>query len=117
MLIFNDLQSFLSVNSHGIDLDLCTLYILLFADDLVMFADTKIELQRLINRLKEYYDRFKLKINIAKTNIIVFRNGGYLREYENWFYDNIPLRVFSYYKYLGLVISSRVSWYVGVKKL
>ena len=36
-----------------------------------MFADTKIELQRLVNRLKEYCDRFKLKINIAKTNIIV----------------------------------------------
>ena len=116
-LFINDLQSFVSVNSHGIDLDLCTLYILLFADDLVMFADTKIELQRLINRLKEYCDRFKLKINIAKTNIIVFRNGGYLREYENWFYDNIPLRVVSYYKYLGLVISSRLSWYVCQKTL
>ena len=98
-------------------MDLFTLYVLLFADDLVMFADKKTELQRLINRLKEYCDRFKLKINIAKTNIIVFRNGGNLREYENWFYDNIPLRVVSYYKYLGLVISSRLSWYVCQKTL
>ena len=44
------------------------LYILSFAADLVMFADTKVELQRLINRLKEQCDRFLLKINIAKPN-------------------------------------------------
>ena len=53
---------------------------LLFADDLVLFADTKVELQRLINRLKIYCDKFKLKINLKKTNVIVFRNGGYLRQ-------------------------------------
>ncbi|MEW8546516.1 MAG: reverse transcriptase family protein, partial [Candidatus Thiodiazotropha sp.] len=116
-LFINDLQSFVSVNSHGIDLDLCTIYLLLFADDLVMFADSKVELQRLINKLKEYCDTFQLKINIAKTGIIVFRNGGYLREYEKWFYGTIPLRVVSYYKYLGLVVSSRLSWYVCQKTL
>ena len=116
-LFLNDLQSFISSGSHGIDLDLCTIYMLLFADDLVLFADTKVELQRLINKLKLYCDKYKLKINLKKTNVIVFRNGGYLRQYETWFYDNIPLRVVTYYKYLGLVISSRLSWSVCQKTL
>ena len=48
---------------------------------------------------------------------MVFRNGGYLRHYEKCFYDNIPLRVVTYYKYLELVISSRLSWYVSQKTL
>ena len=48
---------------------------------------------------------------------MVFRNGGYLRHYEKWFYDNIPLRVVTSYKYLGLVISSRLSWYGCQKTL
>ena len=116
-LFLNDLQNFLSIGSHGIDLDMCTIYMLLFADDLVLFAESKVELQRLINRLKLYCDTFKLKINLNKTNVMVFRNGGYLRHYEKWFYDNIPLRVVTYYKYLGLVISSRLSWYVCQKTL
>ena len=42
------LHDFVSFYSHGINLDLCTLYLFLFADDLVMFADIKAELQRLI---------------------------------------------------------------------
>ena len=88
-LFLNDIQNFVSVDSNGIDLDL------LFTDDLVLFADTKVELQRLINMLKLYCDRFKLKININKTNVIIFKNGGYLRQFKIWFYDNIPLRVVS----------------------
>lgn len=82
-----------------------------------MFADTNVELQRQINRLKEYCDRSALKINIAKTSVVEFQNGGYLRECEKWAYDNIPLRVVSYYKYLGLVVASRLSWYVCQKTL
>ncbi|MEW8546871.1 MAG: reverse transcriptase domain-containing protein [Candidatus Thiodiazotropha sp.] len=113
----NDLKDYVSVDSHGIDLDFCKIFLLLFADDLVMFADTKIELQRLINRLENYCNEFKLKINMDKTNIIVFRNGGYLRSYEKWFFGDIPVKVVTYYKYLGLVLSSRLSWYVCQKTL
>ena len=40
----NDLKDFVTVDSHGIDLNMCRLFLLLFADDLVMFADSKVEL-------------------------------------------------------------------------
>ena len=44
-------------------------------------------------------------INSNKSNVLDFRNGGFLRHNENWFYDNIPLRVVTYYKNLGLAIN------------
>ena len=113
----NDLKDFVSVDSYGIDLDFCKIFLLLFADDLVMFAESKIELQRLLNKLHEYCSQWNLKVNIDKTNVIVFRNGGYLRKYEKWFYGNIQLKVVTYYKYLGLVISSRLAWYMCQKTL
>ena len=67
-------------DSYGIDLDLCKIILsLFFADDIVMFAETKIELQRLLNKLYAYYTEWNLKVNKDKTKVIVFRNGGYLR--------------------------------------
>ena len=111
----NDLKEFVSADSYGIDLDLCKIFILLFVDDLVMFRESKIELQRLLNKLYAYCTKWNLKVNIDKTKVIVFRNGGYLRKYEKWFYGNTQLHVTTYYKYLGLEISSRLSWYMCQK--
>lgn len=113
----NDLKDFVSTDSYGIDLDICKIFLLLFADDLVLLAETKIELQRLLNKLKSYCTTWNLKVNLNKTNVIVFRNGGYLRRYEKWFYGDTKLKVVTYYKYLGLVISSRLSWYMCQKTL
>ena len=59
------------------------LFALFFADDLVIFAETVVELQRMINRLLEYCDIWHLTINLVKTKVIVFRNGGPLRQYES----------------------------------
>ena len=102
----NDLKDYVTVYCNGLDLQMCKVFLLLFADDLVIFADSKVELQRLINNLASYCKTFKLKVNMRKTNIIVFRNGGYLRSYEKWYFESIPIKVITYYKYLGLVLSS-----------
>ena len=39
------MQDFISLNSHGIGIETIKLFVLLFADDLVIFAETVIELQ------------------------------------------------------------------------
>ena len=45
-LFLNDL---ITEGSHGINIEIIKLFVLLFAVDLVIFAETVIELQRLIN--------------------------------------------------------------------
>lgn len=106
-LFLNDLQEYISVGSHGIDIEVIKSFVLLFADDLVIFADTVIELHRLMNRLSPYCDAWRLKVNLLKTKVIVFRNGGPLRHYEKWKFKDIQLEVVTCYKYLGLLLSSR----------
>ena len=113
----NDLQESISIGSHGIDLDTMKIFVLLFADDLVLFAETVIELQRMINRLAEYCDLWHIKVHVLKTKVIVFRNGGPLREYERWKFKDSKLEVVTYYKYLGLLLSSRNSWFMCQKTL
>ena len=54
------------------------LLLLLYADDIVLFAKTAEELQKSLDILEEYYDRWKLTVNKSKTKIVIFRKGGRL---------------------------------------
>ena len=40
----------------------------------------------------------------------MFRNGGYLREYERWHLNGEPIDTGSSYKYMGLQISPKLIW-------
>ena len=51
---------------------------LLFADDIVLLPDTAAGLQNQLNILYSSSGTLELKINLEKSNIIVFRKGGYL---------------------------------------
>lgn len=73
------------------DIELCTndatrTSLLMYADDLCIFSDSVIGLQRKLNILSQFCSTWGLKVNLQKTNVIVFRNGGYLRNSEKWFY-------------------------------
>ena len=116
-LFLNDMKDFISLDSYGVDIETIKLFVLLFADDLVIFAETVIELQRMINRLREYCNIWRLTVNLLKTKVIVFRNGGPLRNYEHWKFGEKVLDVVTYYKYLGILFSSRNSWFMAQKTL
>ena len=60
---------------------------LLYADDIVIFSDTAEDLQRSLDLLLEYCNRWKLKINVSKTKIMVFRKGGILPRNLSFYYD------------------------------
>ena len=51
-----------------------------------------------------------MKINLDKTKILVFRNGGPLKEIEKWFYNGNPVEVVSFYKYLGMYFTPKLVW-------
>ena len=44
--------------------------LLLYADDIVIFAESKDELQRRLDALLEYCNRWKLVVNTRKTKIM-----------------------------------------------
>ena len=51
-----------------------------------------------------------MDVNLSKTKIMVFRNGGYLRKYEKWFFTGQRVESVKHYNYLGMLFSSRLSW-------
>ena len=90
---------------------------MLFADDVVLFSDTIVGLQRLLNCLESYCKTWKLSVNLAKTKIMVFKAGGYLSKAEKWFFNGKRVEVVSYYKYLGIMFSCRLIWSMATKTL
>ena len=57
----------------GINLQQLQLYILLFADDAVLFSETREGLQNELNNLKSYCKKWNLTVNVEKTKIVIFR--------------------------------------------
>ena len=71
-LYISDLESYLEINSPGhVTLENLKVQLLLFADDLVLLADSEQGLQNSMNRLDEFCNIWDMKINIQKTNVVI----------------------------------------------
>ena len=81
-----------------------------YADDMVSTSDTVRGLQAQINIIFNFCQRTDMKINLPKTKIIVFRNGGFLRGYERWHFNGQKIETVSSYKYMGLQITPKLIW-------
>lgn len=101
---------FINENIHNIML-------LLFADDLALIADTPIDLQRRLNCLESYCDKWNMTVNMDKSNIVVFQNGGNLSKNEKWYFKNELMKVVSFYKYLGIYFTNRLKWTMCCRSL
>ena len=94
-----------------------SVFMLMYIDDICIFSDNPIDLQKKLNILDNYCRDWGLKINTNKTKIIVFRNGGIIKHNEKWFYKGEKLENVTYYSYLGILISSRLCWSKCVENL
>ena len=90
---------------------------LMYADDMSQISDSIGHLQKLLDTLDTFSMKWGLSVNLSKTNIMVFRNGGTLKKCEKWTFQGTVVKPTTYYKYLGLVMSSRLSWSMAQKTL
>ena len=85
----------------GIDIERLCFFVLLFADDMVLFSNSPDELQTLLNRLHSYSSHWGLKVNTAKTKVCVFQKRRQ-NIVQVWKYNNEELEVVDSFCYLGL---------------
>ena len=104
---------------HGVFVtqDIIDIMLLLFADDVALLSYYVAGLQKQLNVLKLFCTKWGLEVNLEKTNIIVFRNGGIISKHEKWVYGEKQVEVVSYYKYLGILMSSRLNWSMACNQL
>jgi hypothetical protein len=86
------------------------IFMLLFADDTVLFSYTKQGLQILLDKLHDYCNKWGISVNINKTVIMVCKRGNQLENVEIM-YGGEKLEVVNKFIYLGVCLSSNGSFY------
>ena len=75
-MYLNDIEDTFKQNgADGININDLKLVLFLYADDIVLFAESAESLQNSLNILEGYCDRWKLTVNSTKTKVIIFRKG------------------------------------------
>ena len=49
-------------------------------------------------------------MNLDKTIIVIFRNGGFIARREEWFYTGQKMYVVGAYAYLGIFLTTKLSF-------
>ena len=76
IFFINDiLESTRSDNIDLFDSNYINLFMLLYADDAVLFSKSPVHLQEMLNKLHEYSQTWGLQVNTSKTKIMIFEKG------------------------------------------
>ena len=116
-LFVNDLEGDLADNSIGSRVIDIIIKLIKFADDMAIFSETREGLQKGLNDLNDYCNKWGISVNIPKTKIVVFRRGGRLGENDRWHFNGIYLEVVSAFKYLGIWLGSKGSFSKCISEL
>ena len=127
-IFLNDLKSFLSKNVAGLNFPLglansynftdieefFNLFLLLYADDTVLLAETPEGMQKCLDSLQKYCNKSGLSININKTKAIVFSRGK-VRNMPELFFEGVKLEFVWDYKYLGVLFNFNNKFIKAIK--
>ena len=90
ILYLSELIDMLKANGcQGIHLDGRTqnVMILLYANDMAMCSDTVGIIQKMIDVLGKFCEKWAMIVNLTKTKIVVFRRERCLKQNKKWYYN------------------------------
>ena len=78
------------------------LYLLMYADDTVLFSENVHELQNMINVVNVCSNEYNLHVNLLKTKVVIFRNRGNIKSEEKWYLSGESINICKEMMYLIL---------------
>ena len=121
-LYVNDLSNFLQdANCKGTSIPTNTddgllvyfkLLLLMYADDTVLFASNKRELQKSLDAYARYCTNWKLDINVSKTKIVCFGR----KRNSKFNISNEEIEIVDNFKYLGVNLSKNGRFLNAIKQ-
>ena len=116
-LYINTLIEDIKDSNIGVHVNSIIVSIFCYADDIILLAPTEKELQALINILNCWTVKWRMKVNVQKSNIIHFRKKRQKQTTFNFKLGSFPLSKISEYKYLGFFLQEHLDFNVGVRYL
>ena len=102
----NSLADTLTGHGAGVNIsDNCKINSLFFADDLVLIALDENNMQLLLNLVNDWCSKWRLEVNILKTNLLHIRKKGQSRALNGLKLGSHLVLYCEEYKYLGLTIN------------
>ncbi len=92
---------------------------LLFADDIILIAENRLYLQKLLNKVQDYFLENKLQVNENKTKIMIFKKGGLNRKLQREHFTIAGERLdrVKEYKYLGVTFHATGKFHATAKSI
>ena len=101
-IFINDLATEIKNSNIGIILnESLTVNILLYADDIVLMAKNEEDLQNLLSLVELWCKKWRLEVNLTKTNIMHIRSKRKQQSKFMFLFDMNPVPYCTDYKYLG----------------
>ena len=79
------MQNYITLNELQI-------FLLLFADDTVLFSETPEGLQLLLDKLHTYCSKWGITVNVDKTVAMIFKQGNRIDTHD-FYYDGELLKI------------------------
>jgi hypothetical protein len=114
-LYVDALENFICSNMEHegtVELGGCKVPLLLYADDIVFFATSEKEMQKLLDIFSDFCYKYELTVNLTKTEILVFSSAR-AGVKANVKYRNTPVPQNTKYKYLGVIFNSKTGMKLG----
>ena len=94
----------------GVDINGRCVSILLYAHDVFIMSDSEDKLQKKINCVYSWCRRWRLCVNLAKTNVVHFRAKRRKLSPYKFYYGTNVIDYVSKYKYFGVVFHEHMDF-------
>ena len=103
----NDLPDLLKQNPEGgVQVGNTRVFLLMFADDIVMVSNSPVGLQNSLDLFYDYCHKWKLVVNMQKSKVLICKRLGHNLVSEVWFYGDQLLDICDEYTYLGITFTT-----------
>ena len=113
-LFVNDLPASIAATHKGIQFGDCTISSLLYADDLVMIADSEQAMQTLLEKVHEWCSLWSIKVNSSKSAIVHFCQRSHSLTTASFTLGELVIPISSHYIYLGIPLDEHLTFQMAI---
>ena len=116
-IFVNDLVDDVKSLELGVPVNEMKISILLYADDVVLLADNESDLQKMLDKVSDWGDKWRIRFNNSKSKVVHYRKRQKPCTDSIFTLNNQAIEIVPQYKYLGAVLDQFLNYKVTAEIL